>query len=139
MNIRIKFLQFRLWLGLDSGARQAKHRLNQTRKQMRRNAILIKATKYQADTAPPIMNECDGETVFQLSTRTPDAATTDGIAVYDPTDSETAELMRRFEFGDAGQRDHEDIFGNQVDTTAPAEIEWEGDTLDPFRGVRNLG
>ena len=88
----------------------------------------------------------DGDTIFDMPSRAAPveksltAITEDGIEVqiYDPTDEATAELMRRYEMGDATEHERQATLMS-VDTTPPPVIEWEGEEPDPFAGIKNLG
>ena len=141
-------------LGLDPQARAARKRLAAFHAKLERDRIHAKASQFQAThteeiIARPVENEESGETVFDLPARiaeekpqAPYKLDDTGIdVVFDPTDMDTKELMRRFEMGSVADHTRQATFQNQVDSTPPEPVvfEWDGDTPDPFEGIKNLG
>ena len=111
--------------------------------------VLISPAHFDRDEGEIIIGgvtDTEGTETFNMPSRAAPveksltAITEDGIEVqvYDPTDEATAELMRRYELGDATQHER-DATLMPVDTTPPPVIEWEGDAPDPFEGIKNLG
>ncbi len=156
MRLRIRILEWRMKLGVDPWARAARKRKAKLDFALEQARIKLKATEFElraAATGEIVVNDVTpdadgGETVFEMPKReaplpppSPYKLDETGIevAVYDPTDSETAALMRRFEMGNVAEHERMAIFGHQVDTEAPPAIEWEGEAPDPFAGIKNLG
>ncbi len=157
MKLRIRILEWRMKLGLDPWARAARERKNKLDFALEQARIKMKAMHFEhhaASTGEIVIHDAapdadGGETVFEMPKRVaekplaPYKLDDTGIdVVFDPTDSDTVELMQQYEFGSAIVHEREETFNHQVDPTPPKPVdfdfEWDG-PADPFAGIKNLG